>query len=91
MILIIYLRYSACDLVLTTPNVTVGLAGSLNIKTILLLPKGGLRWRWGLPQAMMVDLLIVILKQCPCFRAEVIWRLTMPLSLLSETITHYLN
>jgi len=37
---------NACDYVVTTPNITPGLSGSLGKKTIMLLPKGGPRWRW---------------------------------------------
>ena len=36
-----------CDVVYTTPNVTVGLSGAIGKETHLLLPTGGPRWRWG--------------------------------------------
>ena len=38
----------ACDYVVTTPNVTVSLAGSLGVKTLFMMPKAGDRWRWGI-------------------------------------------
>ena len=37
----------ACDEVVTMPNVTVGLTGAIGVKTHLIVPYGGPRWRWG--------------------------------------------
>ena len=73
---------SACDHVITTPNLNVSLAGSLGVKTHFLVPKGGDRWRWGIN-----DVNSYWFDSVSIYRQQVVGDWTQPLIDLRQAFT----